>query len=214
MSFTYDSLKTAIQDYSESAETTFVTNLPVFIKEAEERILKTVELPVFRKNVTGTATSGNTYLGAPSDFLAPLSLAVISSSVYTYLYFKHVSFIRDYTPNASTTGEPLYYAQFDDDTFILAPTPDANYDFELHYKYRPASLTAGSGSGTTWLSTNAPDAMLYGSLVEAANFLKSPEESAMYEQRFQGGVMGLKRLGEAYGVRDEFRYDISRGALG
>jgi len=214
MSFTYDSLKTAIQDYSESAETTFVTNLPVFIKEAEERILKTVELPVFRKNVTGTATSGNTYLGAPSDFLAPLSLAVISSSVYTYLYFKHVSFIRDYTPNASTTGEPLYYAQFDDDTFILAPTPDADYTFELHYKYRPASLTAGASDGTTWLSTNAPDAMLYGSLVEAANFLKSPEESAMYEQRFQGGLMGLKKLGESYGVRDEFRYDISRGALG
>ena len=214
MSFTYDSLKTAIQDYCESAETTFVTNLPVFIKEAEERILKTVELPVFRKNVTGTASSDDTYLGAPSDFLAPLSLAVISSSVYTYLWFKHVSFIRDYTPNASTTGTPAYYAQFDDDTFILAPTPDADYTFELHYKYRPASLTAGASDGTTWLSTNAPDAMLYGSLVEAANFLKSPEESAMYEQRFQGGVMGLKRLGEAYGVRDEFRYDISRGALG
>jgi len=214
MSFTYDSLKTAIQDYSESAETTFVTNLPVFIKEAEERILKTVELPVFRKNVTGTATSGTPYLGSPTDFLSPFSLAVISSSVYTYLYFKHVSFIRDYTPNASTTGEPLYYAQFDDDTFILAPTPDADYTFELHYKYRPASLTAGASDGTTWLSTNAPDAMLYGSLVEAANFLKSPEESAMYEQRFQGGLMGLKKLGESYGVRDEFRYDISRGALG
>ena len=214
MSFTYDTLKTAIQDYSESAETTFVTNLPLFIKEAEERILKTVELPVFRKNVTGTASSDDTYLGAPSDFLAPLSLAVISNSVYTYLWLKHVSFIRDYTPNPSTTGAPLYYAQFDDDTFILAPTPDADYTFELHYKYRPASLTAGASDGTTWLSTNAPDAMLYGSLVEAANFLKSPEESAMYEQRFQGGVMGLKKLGEAYGVRDEFRYDISRNAIG
>ena len=214
MSFTYDTLKTAIQDYSESAETTFVTNLPLFIKEAEERILKTVELPVFRKNVTGTATSGTPYLGSPTDFLSPFSLAVISSSVYTYLWFKHVSFIRDYTPNASTTGAPLYYAQFDDDTFILAPTPDADYTFELHYKYRPASLTAGASDGTTWLSTNAPDAMLYGSLVEAANFLKSPEESAMYEQRFQGGVMGLKKLGESYGVRDEFRYDISRGAIG
>jgi hypothetical protein len=214
MSFTYDTLKTAIQDYSESAETTFVTNLPLFIKEAEERILKTVELPVFRKNVTGTATSGTPYLGSPTDFLSPFSLAVISSSVYTYLWFKHVSFIRDYTPNASTTGAPLYYAQFDDDTFILAPTPDADYTFELHYKYRPASLTAGASDGTTWLSTNAPDAMLYGSLVEAANFLKSPEESAMYEQRFQGGVMGLKKLGETYGVRDEFRYDISRGAIG
>ena len=146
----------------------------------------------------------------PSDFLAPLSLAVISSSVYTYLYLKHVSFIRDYTPNASTTGAPIYYGLFDSSTFILAPTPDANYTFELHYKYRPASLTAGSDSGTTWLSTDAPDALLYGSLVEASAFIKTPEETPYYEERFQQAIAGLKKLGEGYGIRDEHRYDISR----
>ena len=139
-----------------------------------------------------------------------MSLAVISSSVYTYLYLKHVSFIRDYTPNASTTGAPIYYGLFDSSTFILAPTPDANYSFELHYKYRPASLTAGSDSGTTWLSTDAPDALLYGSLVEASTFIKTPEETPYYEERFQQAIAGLKKLGEGYGIRDEHRYDISR----
>ena len=211
MSFTFDSLKTAIQDYQETSETTFVNNLSVFIKEAEERILKNIELPVFRKNVTGTAAADNTYLATPTDFLAPYSLAVISSSEYEYLLFKHVTFIRSYTPNPATTGTPKYYALFDDNTFILAPTPSTNFTFELHYKFRPTSLTAGAGSGTTWLSENAPDALLYGSLVEAATFLKTPEEAARYDQRFAQAVAALKDLGEGYGARDEYRYDISKG---
>ena len=118
MSFTLSTLKTAVQNYTESTETTFVASLDTFIKEAEERILKAVELPVFRKNVTGTATASNTYLSTPTDFLAPYSLAVISSNVYSYLLYKHVSFIRDFTPNASTTALPKYYALFDDNSFL------------------------------------------------------------------------------------------------
>jgi|TARA_Y100000114_G_scaffold103134_1_gene96232 hypothetical protein len=209
MSFTLATLKSAVQDYCETSESTFVAELDTFIKEAEERILKNVSLPVFRKNVTGNATTGFQYLSTPTDFLASYSLALIINSVYTYPLLKHVSFIRDYTPNASTTGETKYYALFDDNTFILAPTPASDYSFELHYKYRPASLTAGSDSGTTWLSTNAPDAMLYGTLVEAATFLKIPEEIGQYEQRFNLALAALKKLGEGYGSRDEYRYDIA-----
>ena len=209
MSFTLATLKSTVQDYCETAETTFVADLDTFIKEAEERILKNVQLPVFRKNVTGNATTGFQYLSTPSDFLASYSLALIINSVYTYPLLKHVSFIRDYTPNASTTGETKYYALFDDNTFILAPTPASDYSFELHYKYRPASLTAGADSGTPWLSTHAPDAMLYGTLVEAARFLKVPEEIGQYEQRFMMAISSLKKLGEGYGARDEYRYDIA-----
>ena len=209
MSFTLATLKSTVQDYCETAETTFVADLDTFIKEAEERILKNVQLPVFRKNVTGNATTGFQYLSTPSAFVASYSLALIINSVYTYPLLKHVSFIRDYTPNASTTGETKYYALFDDNTFILAPTPASDYSFELHYKYRPASLTAGADSGTTWLSTNAPDAMLYGTLVEAATFLKVPEEIGQYEQRFMMAISSLKKLGEGYGARDEYRYDIA-----
>ena len=101
---------------------------------------------------------------------------------------------------------------FDDSTFLLAPTPASGYTFELHYKYRPASLTAGADSGTTWLSTNAPDALLYGCLVEASNFLKIPEESAAYEQRFKEALVNLNRVGDGYGVEDEYRHDVPRMA--
>ena len=213
MSFTLTTLESAIKEYLDSAETTFTNNLSNFIKSTEERILKSVELPVFRKNVTGTATSGTPYLGSPTDFLSPFSLAVISSSNYSYLWFKHVTFIRDYTPAEATTGLPVYYAVFDDDTFILAPTPDDNYTFELHYKYRPASLTAGAAGGTTWLSTNAMNAMLYGSLMEGGTFLKmAPQELQLFEQRFQEAMVNLKQMAEA--VNDEYRYDLrSRSAM-
>tara|TARA_Y100000114_G_C11742272_1_gene319638 strand:+ start:672 stop:1340 length:669 start_codon:yes stop_codon:yes gene_type:complete len=209
MSFTYAQLKTAIQDYSDYSETSFVNNLDNFIKTAEERILKTVQLPVFRKNVTGTATSSNTYLATPSDFLSPYSLALIdSSNNYNYLLLKHVSFIRDYTPNASTTGEPLYYGLFDDNTFILGPTPNSNYTFELHYYYRPSSLTAGLDNGVTWLSDNAPNAILYGALVEAAVYMKQdPNTIGLYESKFQEALVLLKSLGEFKNMRDESRND-------
>ena len=93
----------------------------------------------------------------------------------------------------ATTGTPLYYAVFGDDSFILAPTPDSNYTFEIHYKYRPASLTAGASGGTTWLSTNARNAMLYGSLMEAGTFLKMPlPELQLFEGRFQEAMATMK----------------------
>lgn len=207
--FTYATLKTAIQDYLDNTETTFVNNLNTFIQTTEERILKGVQLPVFRKNVTGRATQGNTYLATPSDFLSPFSLALIDSSGnYSYLLLKHVSWIRDYTPSASTEGLPLYYSQFDDNTFLLAPTPNATLDFELHYNYRPASLTSMQSSEQTWLSDNAPNAMLYGALVEGAVFMKeAPDTIMLYEQKFQEALALLKVLGEYKDVRDEARND-------
>ena len=211
MSFTYTNLKTVIQDYLESTESSFVTNLPTFITTTEERILKNVQLDDFRKNQVGNLTASGTYLECPTDYLAPFSLAVIdSSSNYNYLLLKQVSFIRDFTPNASTTGLPKYYAEFDENTFIVAPTSDSTYEVELHYYYRPASLTTTTGSETTWLSENAPNAMLYGSLVEACTYLKNYEVIPTYEQKFQEALLGLKNLGEGKSTRDQYRYDEIR----
>lgn len=211
MTWTLSTLKTAIQDYSESTETSFVTNLPNFIKTAEERILKTVQLDDFIKNVTGTATASSPFLGSPTDYLSSFSLAVIdSSSNYNYLQLKHPSFIRDFTPASSTTGLPKYYAEFDENTFILAPTPDTTYTFELHYFFRPSSLTSAGDSGTTWLSDNAPNALLYGSLTEAMVYLKNYESLPIYEQRFQEAIALLKNLGEGKSTQDQYRYDQVR----
>lgn len=206
MSFTYAQLKQAIQDYTQNTETTFVNNLPLFIRIAEERILKSVQLDLFRKNVTANATASNKYLACPNDFLAPFSLSYEVSGSKTFIDFKDVSFLQTYTPDATTTGVPRYYAQFDVDNFILAPTPATNYVMELHYLYRPASLTAGSESGTTWLSENAELTMLYGALVEAYIFMKGEQDvMALYNQRFQESLVGIKMLGEAKETTDEYR---------
>ena len=141
MSFTYTTLKEAIQDYTENDETGFIRNLPLFIELAEERILKNVQLTLFQKNASGVMTSGNQYVAVPSDFMAPFSLSFISSGAKEYFLFKDLDFVQTYTPNPATTGTPIYYAQFDVNNFVVSPTPDADYDLELNYLYRPASLT-------------------------------------------------------------------------
>ena len=202
---TYSELKSLIQNYLQNTETTFVNDLPKIIEQAEERILKTVRLPVFRKNVTGTLATGNKYLATPTDFLDNFSLAVINGSNQEFLYYKDVNFIREAYPNASTTGTPKHYGLFDDTSFIVGPTPDNNYSVELHYFYRPASITAGADSGTTWLATNAVNALLYGSLLESYVYMKGePDVMNMYEKRFLEALGRLKSLAEGENTVDNY----------
>ena len=209
MSFTLATLKTAVQDYLQVSETTFTNQLPRFIQEAEDRIFNLVQLPFQRKNVQATLTVSNRFLATPTDFYAPFSLAVINSNTYDYLDFKHPSFIK--APSSTATGQPKYYSQFDDTSFELAPVPDSAYTIELHYLYKPASLTSGSDSGTTILSTEHPDALLYGTLVEGAVFLKEPPDViGQFEARFKEAVSRMKTLSEGRGTRDEYRYDQLR----
>lgn len=207
MSFTYGELKQAVQDFVESSETSLVNNLPIFIRMAEERIFKGVQLSLFQKNATANTSSGGRFLPVPVDFLAPMALSLAGDDGNKFFVeFKDLSFVQTYTPDSSTTGQPRYYAQFDNDYFLLGPTPDAVYTAQLQYLYRPASLTAGADSGTTWLSENAELAMLYGTLLEANTFLKGdPDMTQLYQMRFQEAIMGLKLLGEAKQSTDEYR---------
>lgn len=151
----YTELSNAIQEYTQNYETDFVANIPVFIKQAEQRIYNTVQFPSIRKNVTGFTTSGNKYLSCPLDFLAVYSMAVVSGTDYTYLLNKDVNYIREAYPSTASTnnGLPKYYALFgpattntnpavitNELTFLLGPTPDAMYTVELHYYYYPESI--------------------------------------------------------------------------
>ena len=129
------------------------------------------------------------------------------------LLYKHVSFLQDYTPDPTTTGLPLYYADWDDTTFLVATTPDSGYTVELHYFYRPTSITA-SDDGTSWLGTNGEVALLYGSLVEAYTFMKGEQDlMSLYNARFQESLQWLKNLSEGQGTRDEYRYDTVRRSV-
>jgi hypothetical protein len=204
MAWTYTTLKSTIQDYLETTETTFVNNLGVIVSQAEDRILKTVQLPDFRKSTTGSMTSGNSYLSTPSDFLSPYSLA-LNNSGYEYLIFKDVNFIREAYPVAATTGVPKYYGLFNETSFILGPTPGSGYSVELHYFYKPESITTAS-AGTSWLGTNAESALLNASLVEAYTFLKGePDLLQLYEGRYQEAIAQLQKLGEGFSTTDSYR---------
>jgi hypothetical protein len=204
MSFTYATLKTAIQDYTDNSETTFVANLPNFVKAAEDRIFESVDLELFRKNVTSAFSASDQYLTIPSDLLAVFSFQITTNGSENFLLQKDVNFLREYTPNASTTGVPKYYAVFSTSHFLIAPTPDANYSVELHYYYRPTSLV--DTATTTWMSLNAPNVLLYGSLFEAYTFMKGEQDViALYEKRFMDGLSRLKDLGEARENHDAYR---------
>lgn len=206
MSFTYAQLQTAIQDFTENTETSFVSNLPIFIRGAEDRIFTLVDLELFRKNAVAQLTIGDPYLNVPTDYLAPFSLQITTANYQAFLEFKDVNFVQRYSIDYGATATPKYYSIFDVDNFILGPTPNLTYDVELHYYYRPASLTAGAGSGTTWLSENAPNALLYGSLVEAYTYMKGEQDMLqLYEQRFAQEVQRLKDLAEARENSDAYR---------
>ena len=206
----YSQLVQLVQDYTENTETSFVSNIPNFVRQAEERVFRTIMLPELRKNVTAATTIGNQYIARPSDFLAVFSFAVVSSGNYTYMLDKDVNFIREAYPSASTQGVPKYYAQFDGDftsplsqgNFILGPTPDAAYTVELHYYYDPPSIV---DSGTSWLGDNAETVLLYGTLIEAYTYMKGEADLiAQYTQRYTEALSQLGGVSVRSG-RDEYR---------
>lgn len=209
MAWTLTTLKQAIQDYLETDETTFVSNLDNIIRQAEDRILKNpnIQIPDFRKNVTGFASSNDQYLGIPDDFLAPYSLAVDdgTGNGLDFLLFKNVNFIRTAYPNVSTTGTPKYYAIWDDEFFILGPTPAGNYSVELHYFHKPDSITV-TADGTSWLGTHAESALLYACLVEAYIFLKGDADLMQeYKARMMEAMQEVGILSEGRNTSDEYR---------
>jgi hypothetical protein len=208
----YTQLTSAIKGFAENdfpatvGSFTSPEQIARFVQLAEQSIFNTVQMPAFRRNQTGNMTSGNKYLATPPDWLATFSLAVINAeNEYHYLLNKDVNFIRESYPDtdAAFYAEPQYYAIFDDNTFILGPTPDASYAVELHYFYYPESITT---AGTSWLGDNFDSVLLYGALLEAANFMKSDADViANYKARFDRAMAELKQLGDAKDRQDSYR---------
>jgi hypothetical protein len=201
----YSALVTLIQDYCESTESSFVSNIPTFVQLAEERIYNSVQIPAIRKNVTGTMTASFQYFSLPSDWLSTFSLAVVDPTTgdYEYLLNKDVNFIRASYPPPNSTGKPKYYAIWDDASMILGPTPDLGYTAELHYYAYPASIVT---AGTSWLGDNYENVLLYGSLREAYTYLKGEADMMQYyDQKYQEAVAQLKRLGDGLDRQDAYR---------
>jgi len=211
MSMTYTQLSLAIQQYTEVDEPTFVANIPSFIQNTETLVNNTVQLPAFRKNVTGETTIDFPYIDIPSDFLSIFSIAVtgyddngvITPTDYNYLLQKDVNYIREAYPFPGTTGAPKAYSIFSNNAFLLGPTPDKCYTLEMHYYAYPSSITV---AGVSWLGTNFPNVLLWGSLVEAAIYQKSePDVLQNYQGKFQEALGLLKQLSDAKNREDNFR---------
>jgi hypothetical protein len=209
----YATLVETIQAYTEndfpdtagSGGLTSAEQVATFVGQAEQRIYNNVQLLELRKNVTGNATAANKYLSVPSDWLANFSLAVIdpTSGAYEYLLNKDVNFIREAFPYPATTGKPTHYAMFDQNSYILGPTPDASYDMELHYFYYPQSIVT---AGTSWLGDNFSSVLLYGSLLEAYTFMKGEADVlAKYQERYNEALAQLKELAEGKNRQDMYR---------
>ena len=207
----YSELTAAIEDYTENTFTS--TELATFVKQAEQRIYNTVQLPNLRKNVTGSTTSGNKYLSCPTDFLAVYSLAVVNTDgSYEYLLNKDVNFIRQAYPTPTDTGTPAHYAIFgplstniNELVFLLGPTPNATYTMELHYYYYPESITTAADE-RTWLGDNFDTVLLYGSLVEAYTYMKGENDMmSLYNQKYMEALQLAKRLGDGLERSDAYR---------
>ena len=184
---------------------TSVEQINTFIELAEERVYNSVQIPAIRKNQTGYMTQSNKYLSLPSDWLATFSLAVINptTGAQSFLLDKDVNYIREAFPVPSDTGTPTHYAQFTDSSLILGPTPDASYQVELHYYYYPETIVT---AGSTWLGNNFETVLLYGSLREAAVFVKAEADMvANYEGKYQESLALLKQLGDGKNRRDAYR---------
>ena len=219
----YTQLKTAVEDYTENSFS--ATDFATMTKLAEQKIYNTVQLPSLRKNVTGSMTSGNKYLQAPSDFLSVFSLAVIlADGSYEYLLDKDVNFIRQAYPTPTSTGTPRYYAIFgprsdneNELTFILGPTPSASLSVELHYYYYPVSIADSvlNPAGTSWLGDNFDSVLFNGVMVEAARYMKEePDVVQNYEQQFAQSLILLKQLGDGKNRQDAYRNGQVRVKVG
>jgi len=217
----YTQLTDAICDYTQNFDTDFVSNIPVFVEQAEERIFNTVQFPPLRKNQYSLITANNKYVSLPNDFLSVFSLALVTgvtnanldTGTYEYLLNKDVNFIRQAYPTPNETGEPKYYALFGPTilnsaittelSLILGPTPDAAYYVELHYFYYPESIVTAS---TSWLGDNYDPVLLYGSLVEANTFMKGEADmTALYNGKYTEALAQAKRLGDGLERGDAYR---------
>tara|TARA_R100000995_G_scaffold32627_2_gene14676 strand:- start:61 stop:750 length:690 start_codon:yes stop_codon:yes gene_type:complete len=219
---TYSELVTQIRDYCETDSNVLTTTIVNdIIEHAELKIFREIDLDVFKKYKTASLTSSDAFVAMPGalpvDFefaryvhiFSPSgSLGGLTDNERVTLQKKDSSYINEYWPNRTSTGVPKYYANWDNDTIILAPTPNAAYTIELAYNAQPTGLS--SSNTTTWVSNNAPQLLLYACLIEAFKFLKNPDMLNIYTVSYKEELqtMGQEQMGRRR--RDEYMDGIVR----
>jgi len=197
----YTELSTAIQNYCNNNEDMFVGTIPTFVKQAENRIYRKVNLPVNYKNSSSALTATINTFSVPDDFLVPVQLLITSGNDKYSLEFRDKSFLNQAYPDTTVTGLPEYYCIFNSTTIEVSPTPDQDYAIDLYYYGKPDSIVT---AGTTWLGDNADEVLMYGSLIEAYTFMKGDADMlGLYQQRYNEALAALKVQAEGRMTVDE-----------
>ena len=207
----YSELITNIRNYTD-VDSNVLTEpvVDTFILMTENRILREVDLDVFKKEVAGNLTPTNKFLSTPADILTHRYLMITDTDGnQVFLEFRDTSFMKEYWADGSATGLPKYYSVWDQNTFYVAPTPNSNYAAELGYIYKPAPISASNPN--TWIGDNIPEALLYGCLVQAYSYTKGPADMmAYFDQAYKQAIQGIGIEQQGRRRRDEYRDGMIR----
>jgi hypothetical protein len=200
----YSELLTNVRNYTEVDSNVFSDAvIDSFITFAENRILRDIDLDVFKREATANMSAANRFLAMPTDILTHRYIMITSGADQIFLEFRDQSFMKEYWPDPSSLGVPKYYSVFDQNTFYIAPTPNVAYVTQLGYIARPVQLS--STNTTTWMSTNAPEALLYAVLIQAYSYTKGPPDMLQYfEKSYMQAIQGLGTEQQGRRRRDEY----------
>lgn len=206
---TYAELVQKIKDYCEVDSNVFTSTIVNgFISDAEFRILRDVDSDNNRKYATATLISGQRFIDVPTGTLVIQGAQIIDGSNREYMEVRDPSFMSEYN-SSGATGEPKYYGMWDEDTIVLAPTPDQTYTIQINYILKPTGLS--SSTSTTYLSERFPNGLLYACLIEAFAYLKGPNDLLqLYEQKYKQALEGfsIEQMGRRR--RDEYQEGVPR----
>lgn len=207
----YSELLTNVRNYTEVGSDVLSDSvLDVFIQNIENRVQREIDIDAFRKFQFSSFTIGSPFITMPDDFAFERAVQIKDQVTgdRTWLEQRDTTFIDEYNKDRSDTGTPKYYANWDQNTMIFAPTPDAAYEIELWYNKTPDHLS--STTTTTWLSTNAPEVLIYGTTAEAFSYLKNPPYVQLYEQKYAQAVQNLAQTQMGRKRRDEYANGVLR----
>jgi len=188
---TYDSLVLNIQQYLERTDEQTIAQIPNFIMLAEQVIASQIK---FLGNLTvaeSTMTTGNPVLDKPVRWHKTVSMNVTVDGQRQPIFLRKYEYLREYAPDSTATGTPKYYSDYDYTHWLVAPTPDQDYSFEILYYERVQPLD--STNQTNWFTVYAPQALLYGSLLQAMPYLKNDERIPMWQQQYDLVINTLKQ---------------------
>ena len=187
---TYDSLTSTVLQYLERRDAAVVEAIPTFITLCEFEIAQYIKTLGQMEVVDSTMNIGNPVIAKPARWRKTVSMTLSNSGSKQPVLLRKLEYLNAYAQDVTATGTPLYYADYDFEHWIVAPTPDQAYSFEALCYTRLQPLS--SAYQTNWLTQNAPNAMLFGTLKQTAPFLKNDARLALWKQMFDEALAALK----------------------